>query len=404
MPAPTVISALRAFLPDYLDTNPVLSPPQRRALWAMQACRTPVLGGHVHVCADCGKTHFAYHSCNHKACPQCGRNATAQWVAREQAKLIGAPYFMVTLIQSPPPAPSPLRGSLSAVCLAAAAAARLTVPEELRGLFFGQDAKQAFDLLFAAASAALRNKLASPKWLGAQASGFTMVLHTWSQKMLFHPHLHAIVPGGGLDDLGSYVEVKNANFLLPVPVLSRAFRAAFKERMATQGWQCDPAVWRKKWGVHIQPFGCGDNAVKYLGTYVARSVIADSRIQSVTDTHVTIRHRDREQSNAPRRLNLTGVEFVRRYLRHVLPRGLRAVRYYGFCHPSAKKTRLKVTALSGKPIDLGAVPAPQPNGIRCPQCERPMSRVRSLLAPWRLPQLQAQDSARAPPPRLIVTP
>ena len=158
----------------------------------MQACRTPVLGGHVHVCADCGKTHFAYHSCNHKACPQCGRNATAQWVAREQAKLIGAPYFMVTLIQSPPPAPSPLRGSLSAVCLAAAAAARLTVPEELRGLFFGQDAKQAFDLLFAAASAALRNKLASPKWLGAQASGFTMVLHTWSQKMLFHPHLHSI--------------------------------------------------------------------------------------------------------------------------------------------------------------------------------------------------------------------
>ena len=174
--------------------------------------------------------------------------------------------------------------------------------------------------------------------------------------------------------------------------------------MATQGWQCDPAVWRKEWGVHIQPFGCGDNAVKYLGTYVARSVIADSRIQSVTDTHVTIRHRDREQSNAPRRLNLTGVEFVRRYLRHVLPRGLRAVRYYGFCHPSAKKTRLKVTALSGKPIDLGAVPAPQPNGIRCPQCERPMSRARSLLAPWRLPQLQAQDSARAPPPRLIVTP
>ena len=144
--APTVIAALRAFLPGYLRSNPALSPPQRRALWALRACRTPVLGGHVHACADCGERHFAYHSCNHKACPQCGRQATQQWVAREQAKLIGAPYFMVTF----------------------------TLPSELRDLFFGCDAKAAFDAFFTAASQALSAKLATAKGLRAQVNGFTI--------------------------------------------------------------------------------------------------------------------------------------------------------------------------------------------------------------------------------------
>src|SRR5688500_726005 len=127
MAAPTVMAALRAFVPSYLRTKPVLSVAQRRALWAIDACRTPTLGGHVYACADCQQQRFAYHSCNHKACPQCGKEATRQWVAREQAKLIAAPYFMVTF----------------------------PLPSELRGLFFGTQAKEAFDLLFAAASTAL---------------------------------------------------------------------------------------------------------------------------------------------------------------------------------------------------------------------------------------------------------
>lgn len=369
--APTVIAALRAFLPDFLRSKPALSPPQRRALWAMQACRTPVLGGHVHVCADCGQRHFAYHSCNHKACPQCGRDATRAWVAREQAKLIGAPYFMVTF----------------------------TLPSELRGLFFGSDAKAAYDAFFAAASQALSDKLASPKWLGAKVNGFTAVLHTWNQRMQFHPHFHAIVPGGGLDARGHFVRVKSAQFLLPVPVLARAFRHHFRQQMSTRGWQCDPTVWRVDWGVHVQPFGSGENAIKYLGAYVARSVIADSRISAITDTHVTFRYKDREHGNATRTLTLEGVEFCRRYLRHVLPRRLRSIRYFGFCHPAARKTRLKITALSGKPIDLGA---PPPSAIdttakrtfTCPCCRQAMARTRKIPALWQHPALAP---ARAPP-------
>lgn len=357
-------------MPEHLGTHPVLSPPQRRALWAMQACRTPALGGRAYDCAKCSRQRFAYHSCNHKACPRCGREATRQWVAREQRKLIAAPYFMVTF----------------------------TLPSELRGLFFGKQAKSAYDLFFAAASRALSDKLAASKWLGAADNGFTVVLHTWNQKMLFHPHLHCIVPGAGLDAKGEYRAVKSAQFLLPVPVLSKALRAGFKAQMQAKGWPCDPAVWRMDWGVHVQACGSGENIVKYLGAYVARSVIADSRLISLSHTHVTFRYKDREAGAAPRTLKLEGVEFVRRYLRHVLPRGLRSIRYYGWCHPAAKKTRLKVTALSGRRIELGAepaVPKAAPHAVKCPCCQEPM-KLRGRFKP--LPLLGSTLQPRAPPP------
>jgi hypothetical protein len=371
MSAPTVIGALRRFLPEYLSTRPVLGVPQRRALWAMQACRTPTLGGRVYGCAKCSKHHFAYHSCNHKACPQCGSEATRRWVAREQRKLISAPCFMVTF----------------------------TLPSELRELFFGSAAKATYDAFFAAASRTLSDKLAAAKWLGAKENGFTAVLHTWNQQMMFHPHLHCIVPGCGLDAKGAYRQVKSAQFLLPVPVLSQAFRAEFKAQMKERGWQCDPAVWRKEWGVHVQACGSGENIVKYLGTYVARSVIADSRILSITDTHVTFRYKDRAHGGATRTLKLTGVEFCKRYLRHVLPRKLRSVRYYGWCHPAAKKTRLKVTALSGRRIELGAQPAPPtapPHVMQCPCCQQPME-LRGTFKPL-FPLLGVMQTRGPPQP------
>ena len=134
-----VIDVLRRFLPDYLESNPPLSPDQRRAIWAILHCRTPAMGGHLYACEPCAQRAFAYHSCNHKACPQCGRDATRKWVERELGKRVNAPYFMVTF----------------------------TLPSELRSLFFGPLAKEAYDLFFLAASTALREKLAVKKHLGA---------------------------------------------------------------------------------------------------------------------------------------------------------------------------------------------------------------------------------------------
>jgi hypothetical protein len=253
----------------------------------------------------------------------------------------------------------------------------LTLPQELRGLFFGPDARAAFDLFFAAAAGALADKLASPRWLGAHTSGFTAVLHTWNQQLLFHPHLHCIVPGAGLRADGALRRVKNANFLLPLPALSAAFKAAFRRELDRRQWEVDPAVWTKKWGVHIQPCGSGAGAVKYLGAYVARTAIGDGRMVEAGGDHVVFRWKDRADGGRVRLLKLEGVEFVRRYLRHVLPPKMHSVRHYGFCHPAAKRSRERVRFLTGMPLILGsdAPPAkeqPAKPGWSCPCCGVPM--------------------------------
>ena len=180
--APTVLEALRRFLPEFLATKPVLSADQWRALRAITQCRTPALGGRAFACAECREIHFAWHSCNHKACPQCGRAATAQWVQRECQKLVAAPYFLVTF----------------------------TLPAQLRSCFFGPFAKEAYALFFKAASGALSEKLATAKGLKATVNGFTVVLRPWNQQLGFHPHLHCLVPGAGLNERGRLVRVRSS--------------------------------------------------------------------------------------------------------------------------------------------------------------------------------------------------
>jgi hypothetical protein len=171
-------------------------------------------------------------------------------------------------------------------------------------------------------------------------------------------------------------------------------------------WPVDPQVWSKQWGVHIQPTGSGTAAVKYLGTYVARTAIHDARLLSVTSQAVTFRWKDRAHQNRSQLLTLPGVEFVRRYLRHVLPRGLRSVRYYGFCHPTAKASRLRVQLHSGKPLDLG-LPAPasdsQPNVLPqqsaplCPKCGQPMKLLLSIQPMKLLLSIDLCPLNRGPP-------
>ena len=360
MAAATVSEVLRRFLPDFLRERPALSQAQRRAIFAINHCRTPVMGGHLHACGECGIREFAYHSCNHRSCPLCGRGATFEWVDRELAKRIEAPYFMVTF----------------------------TLPEELRALFFSPAARDVYQLFFAAAAESLTDTLASPRWLGAESSGFTMVLHTWNQRLLFHPHLHCIVPGAGLDSEGRAVLVKNENFLVPQPVLRTAFRAKFRERLTTLAATeprlpaVDDAVWEKDWGVHLQPFGSGGRAIQYLGAYVSRTAIGDSRIAGLTEDTVTFRWKDRANGGVPRTETLPGVEFVRRYLRHVLPRGMKAIRYYGFCHPAAKTKRATLAAATGSALPAAPAEKPAAPARLCPCCQKPMVRLLPVAPLW----------------------
>ncbi len=375
--ATTVIDVLRRFLPGFRRGNPALTKAQRRAVWAITHCRTAEMGGHLHACDTCGTREFHFHSCNHRSCPQCGKDATAQWIERELGKRVGAPYFMVTF----------------------------TLPEELRPLFFTPQAKDVYQLFFAAASSALTETLANPRWLGAATSGFTMILHTWNQRLHFHPHIHCIVPGAGIAATGEVVTVKNANFLVPQPVLRKIFRGRFRDGLAAleehQSREAkpftlpaiDPSVWTQDWGVHLQPFGSGENIIKYLGRYVCRTAIGDSRIVSMTDTHVSFHWKDRANGNAPRVETIEGMEFVKRYLRHVLPRGMRAVRYFGFCHPAAKAKRERIAFHTGRPLLIGpALVAPEkpPHIVSCPCCGEPMKKLLRLLPAW--------SPGRAPPP------
>ena len=363
---PTVLEALRRFLPEWLKTAPPLSAPQRRAIWAITHCRTAALGGRAFDCKNCNHIHFAYHSCNHKACPQCGALANRRWVQRELDKLINAPYFLVTF----------------------------TLPAQLRGNFLGPLAKQAYDLFFTAVLRALSEKLTTDKALGAAISGFTAVLHTWNQRLEFHPHIHCLVPGAGLDDQGKFVRVKNPKFLVYLPHLQCAFRQHFYRLLKEHDWQVDPQVWSKDWGVHIQPAGSGASAVKYLGAYVARTAINDARMLALTPDSVSFRWKDRSDHNRTKIKTLPGIEFVRHYLRHVLPTGLRSVRYYGFCHPTAKASRLRVQLHSGRPILFGpsellSPPPPVDSPPLCPKCGQAMQFILSLN-PW--------HKTRGPPP------
>ncbi len=368
----TVLEALRRFIPELLKTAPARSPQQHRAIWAITHCRTPALGGSAFGCKPCGHLHFAYHSCNHKACPQCGARAAHRWVQRELAKLINAPYFLVTF----------------------------TLPSELRSHFLGPRDKQAYELFFQAASAALSEKLAADKALRAATNGFVAVLHTWTQKLEFHPHIHCVVPGAGLNERGQFVRVKDAQFLLYLPHLQAAFRQHLYRLLKENDWPVDPQVWRKDWGVHIQPSGSGASALKYLGAYVSRTAITNARMLRVAQDSVSFRWKDRSQGNQNRELTLSGVEFARRYLRHVLPAGLRSVRYYGFCHPAAKASRMRVQFHSGKALNFGPVeplPSPCPGGWipLCPNCGQAMQLLLSVSL-WQKTRGPPKQSPRTP--------
>ena len=225
--------------------------------------------------------------------------------------------------------------------------------------------------------------------------------------MHFHPHVHCIVPGAGLDAQGRYVSVKQADYLMPADALKKVLRHHFGEQIKALGLTCDPAVWRKKWGINVQAFGSGENAIKYLGRYIYRSVISDSRILSITDTHVTFHYKDRAAGNTTRKLTLSGIEFVKRHLRHVQPAKLRAVRYYGYHHPAAKKTRQRVQQGSGQTpatqaTNREAATANQEpetkNGMpKCPCCQQPMIIIARIQPGWKRGALWQPVQSRAPP-------
>ena len=324
-------------------------PSHRRAVRAILTCRTRALGGEVYRCADCRRDYFVYHSCNHRACPQCGNADAIEWITRQKLKLLPVPYYLITF----------------------------TVPEGLRA-WLRSHQKAGYGALLQQSAGTLQDVASRDKYLGADV-GCLSVLHTWGRQLQYHPHVHCVVPAGGLRADGlRWCRPKSPDFFLPQIVLAARFRNRL--RTALQG-QADASqipvlVWRQKWVADVQPVGSGETALKYLSAYVYRTALGAQRILDDADGLITFKYKDSEDQRW-HTLSVSAQEFLRRFLQHVLPKGFQRVRYYGWLSPAATTRWQRILALlDWHPANPPPTPPPPPS--LCPHCGAPLSWLGTL--------------------------
>ncbi len=364
-----------------------LSLAQLKVMSAIRNCRTAALGGHLEGCEDCGHLRIAYNSCRNRHCPKCQGVAARQWLAAREADLLPVGYFHVVF----------------------------TVAAEVADIAF-QNKAVVYDLLFQAASETMVTIAADPRHLGVRI-GITAVLHTWGSAMTHHPHIHMIVPGGGISlDRKRWISSR-ARFLLPVRVLAKLFRRLFLAKLqqlqAAGGLQFfgDNAglsdrraflrhlapLRKKTWVVYAKPPFAGPEAVlAYLSRYTHRVAISNRRLISLDETGVTFRYKDyrRDGTDRQRTMTLSPDEFIRRFLLHVLPKGFHRIRHYGLLASAGRKANVALAR------ELLAVPAPAeaeepaPPPDPCPPC--PCCGGRMVV----IEIFPCASQARAPPSSL----
>lgn len=295
-----VADIFRRYGPAYRAQHSLL-PSQRKALEELVRCRTPACGGQLYRCDHCGREHYSYHSCGNRHCPKCHGQQTQRWLQQHQQRLLPGGYFLLTF----------------------------TLPQELRSLVWSHQ-KDLYGLLLRTAAAALQKLAWDAKYVGGQLA-ILAVLHTWTRAMLYHPHAHLLVSAGGLSADGkAWRPAKNPAFLVPGFALSKIFRGKFRAGLKKLGLlnAVSPAIWKAKWVVHCQHAGRGQKVLEYLGRYVFRIAISNSRLERLENDTVTFRYRDNrtQQLQHPQ---VSAHEFIRRFLQHVLPKGLVKVRAYG---------------------------------------------------------------------------
>lgn len=352
---PTVADVLRQHGGKYLEQFGATMPAEhKKVLAAICACRTGELGTIVYQCLSCGRRHAMGRSCGNRHCPSCQQDKTKAWLEKQTAQLLPCPYFLLTF----------------------------TLPEGLRQ-FMRAHQRVAYAALFEASSEALKKLAVDPKHIGSRRCGFFGVLHTWGRTLEYHPHVHYVVPGGAVSDDGTGWLPSRADFFLPVRALSIVFRAKFRDVMKQAGLygQIDAAVWRQDWVVHSRPAGDGAASLKYLAPYVFRVALSDRRIVSCDDQQVTFSYR-KSGSNRWRTMTLDALEFIRRFLQHVLPSGFQKVRHYGFLSPnsspSAEAVRWLITLHNGQLLLLLAQPQQTPIWVprlRCAECGGPLCLI-----------------------------
>jgi hypothetical protein len=358
-----------------------LSLQQLKVMSAIEHCRTAALGGHVEACEDCGQWRVAYNSCRNRHCPKCQGAAARTWLAEREADLLPVGYFHVVF----------------------------TLPAEIGDIAFHNKAL-VYDLLFKAASETMLTIAADPRHLGARI-GITAVLHTWGSAMTHHPHVHMIVPGGGVSLDGSRWISSRPAFLLPVRVLGKLFRRLFLTRLVALHetgrlsffgsmahltdrrafLQHLVAVRKKRWVVYAKaPFAGPEAVLAYLSRYTHRVAISNRRLIAFDEGGVTFRYKDYPRHGTDRQqvMKLAIDEFIRRFLLHVLPRGFHRIRHYGLLASSARKVSL---ARARELLNLAAPPDDdtpgEPEDFRppCPCCGGRMIVIETFER-WRQPR------------------
>jgi hypothetical protein len=357
-----------------------------KVLWAIARCRTAALGGHLDQCTRCGHRAISYNSCRNRHCPKCQTSARERWIAARQRELLPTRYVHVVF----------------------------TLPRELAPLAL-QNKKVIYDLLFRASAETLLEVARDPRHLGAEI-GFFSVLHTWSQKLQLHPHVHCVIPAGGLSLDHTRWMKSRCRFFLPVKVLSRVFRGKFVaalQRAFREGQLrfhgslallAQPKIFaaslrplfRKDWVVYAKrPFGGPEYVLQYLGRYTHRVAISNHRLVSLADGKVTFRWRDSADHNEQKLMTLPLDEFLRRFLLHLLPNRFVRIRNFGFLANRRRTVSLPLCLLlfparSGPPTSQGSSTADAAKDFwRCPHCAGPMVLIERLTP--------AQIQLRSPP-------
>jgi hypothetical protein len=339
-----------------------MPPSHLRAMKDIEHCRTPALGGQLYYCSKCDEQRYSYHSCKNRHCPKCQNDQANEWLEEQKNLLLPVTHFLVTF----------------------------TLPEELRAIARSNQ-KPINSILFRASSEALQKLALDPRFVGGRL-GMVGVLHTWTRSLLYHPHVHYIVAGGGLSRDGKWVSSRE-DFLVPVKALSPIFRAKFRDELKKTQLldQVNAEAWKKNWVVHSEQVGTGEAAFKYLAPYVFRVAISNRSLLKLEDGRVTFKYKD-SATDQIRLHTVPAEEFIRRFLQHVLPSRFVKVRYYGLMSPGNRELLAKARELLGAPVpntnstDREAPKTTEPDlNIKerpaapcCPNCGSVLTLIREL--------------------------
>jgi hypothetical protein len=330
-----------------------------KVMRAVEQCRTPALGGQVYRCAPCDETRYSYHSCRNRHCPKCQHEQTEDWLQLQREMLLPVPYFLLTF----------------------------TLPAQLRQIA-SQNQKCMYSLLFRASAQATQQLARDPRFVGGQI-GMVGVLHTWTRQLAYHPHVHYLVPSGGVHADGWTWLKAHHNFFVPVKALSRLFRATFQRLLQKTSLfpQIPPKVWQQDWVVHCKAVGNGQTALRYLAPYIYRVALSNRRLVRMEDTgsmessQITFQYRTSDTGQL-KQCTLSAEKFMQRFLQHVLPRGFVKVRYFGFFGASV---RPRLFALQQHLEQTNPQPESEPlppklvhTSPLCPHCGQPMLFQRTL--------------------------